>query len=374
MSETNRKEMRHEKWVIKIGSALLTQGGNVLAREALDPWVAQIAGLMKSGVQIVLVSSGAVSEGMNRLGWIKRPNYLHELQAAAAVGQTGLIRAYEERFQSFDIQTAQVLLVHSDLTDRTRYLNARQTIGHLLDLNVIPIVNENDTVATDEIRFGDNDTLAGLVANLIDADKLLILTDQAGVFDDDPRVNTSATLIRHSDAHDPLLDEAAKDSGGQLGRGGMTTKIKSARLAAQSSTTTIIADGREESIISRIAGGEDIGTCLTAGDRGVAARKQWLGGSQSKGVLVLDTGAASALKDQGVSLLAVGIRAVKGNFERGDLVSCIDEGDKEIARGLIAYSSLDVEKIIGQHSDRLSTILGYDYGDEVIHRNDLVLL
>lgn len=370
----NKKESQHEKWVIKIGSALLTQGGNVLAREALDPWVAQIAELIKSGSQIVLVSSGAVSEGMNRLGWVKRPNYLHELQAAAAVGQAGLIQAYEERFQHFDIQTAQVLLVHADLTDRTRYLNARQTIGHLLSLNVIPIVNENDTVATDEIRFGDNDTLAGLVANLIDADKLMILTDQAGVYDDDPRINASATLIKQCEASDPLLDEVAKDSGGHLGRGGMATKIKSARLAAQSGTETVIADGREQNVITRIANGEDIGTCLTAATRGINARKQWLVGSQSKGVLVLDNGAKTALQEQGVSLLAIGIQAVQGQFERGDIVSCVDENKIEVARGLVAYSSLDVEKIIGQHSDRLSAILGYDYGDEVIHRNDLVVL
>ena len=361
------------RWVIKIGSALLTRDGTALIREALDPWVAQISALIEQGDDVVIVSSGAVSEGMTRLGWKQRPAYLYELQAAAAVGQTGLIQAYEERFQKFGLQTAQVLLVHADLTNRKRYLNARQTINHLLDLGVVPVVNENDTIATDEIRFGDNDSLAGMVANLVDADTLLILTDQDGVFTDDPRENPDASLIQRCDVGDSALDKAAKGSGGNLGRGGMATKIRSARLAARSGTDTIIASGQEQQIITRIADGEKLGTLLESDSSGITARKQWLGGSQSKGILILDDGAVKALIDSGVSLLAVGIQSVKGDFDRGDLVSCQDSKGEEIARGLAAYSSDDTRKIIGQKSDRLSDILGHDYGDEVIHRNNLVV-
>lgn len=373
MCATNNKAVTR-RWVIKIGSALLTQDGTALIREALDPWVAQIATLVKAGDLVVLVSSGAVSEGMTRLGWSQRPQYLHELQAAAAVGQAGLIQSYEARFDSHAVKTAQVLLVHTDLNDRTRYLNARQTINYLLELGVVPIVNENDTVANEEIRFGDNDTLAGMVANLVDADLLLILTDQQGVFTDDPRKNPDAELIAQCDVDDDRLLTAAKGSGGRLGLGGMATKIKSARLAARSGTTTIIASGRETEIISRLAAGECLGTTLTTPNKGVNARKQWLSGSQSKGRFALDDGAVDALQKKGVSLLAVGILSVEGDFERGALVSCVDTSGIEIARGLTAYSSEDTLKIIGQRSDRLSQILGYDYGDEVIHRNDLVLL
>lgn len=361
-------------WVVKIGSALLTQDGKALARDALNIWVEQIAALIQKEIQVVLVSSGAVSEGMTRLGWTSRPNYLHELQAAAAIGQSGLIRAYEDRFEHHGIKTAQILLVHSDLSDRTRYLNARQTITHLLDLGVIPIVNENDTIATDEIRFGDNDSLAGLVANLVDADQLVILTDQNGVYTDDPRKSADAELIKACDIDDPLLTQAAKGSGGALGRGGMATKIKSARYAARSGTTTIIANGLENGVLIRLAEGEVLGTHLSSSSKSINSRKQWLGTSKAQGVLHLDDGAVKALQNSGVSLLAVGVASVSGDFERGDLVSCVDSKHNEIARGLISYSREDTAKIIGQQSDRLSSILGYDYGDELIHRNDLVVL
>ena len=370
MSIENQKPI----WVVKIGSALLTQDGKALARDAMNIWVEQIASLVKQGIRVVLVSSGAVSEGMTRLGWSSRPNYLHELQAAAAIGQSGLIRAYEDRFEQYQVQTAQILLVHSDLSDRTRYLNARQTINQLLDLNIVPIVNENDTIATDEIRFGDNDSLAGLVANLVDADRMVILTDQDGVYTDDPRQNENATLIERCGVEDPQLEQAAKGSGGALGRGGMATKIKSAKYAARSGTTTTIANGLVKDILLRLAKGEALGTQLHSEGKAIKSRKQWLSSSKTRGTLSLDDGAVKALRNSGVSLLAVGVREISGNFQRGDLVSCVDSKNKEIARGLIAYSSEETAKIIGHPSDRLSTILGYDYGDELIHRNDLVIL
>jgi len=362
-------------WVIKIGSALLTQNGNALVKKALDQWVPQIADLIEQGINVVLVSSGAVSEGMTRLGWKTRPQFLHELQAAAAVGQTGLVRAYEERFEKYGIKTAQILLVHSDLHDRTRYLNARKTMGYLLGVGVLPIVNENDSVANEEIRFGDNDTLAGMVANIVDADQLVILTDQNGVYTDDPRKNASAQLIESAQVNDDQLLAAAKGSGGMLGRGGMETKIKSARLAARSGTATVIANGLEPDVLLRLAKGKRIGTYLHNEGKSIAARKQWLAGSvKPRGELMLDDGAVNALKNKGVSLLAVGVSAVSGDFKRGDLVTCVNQHGKEIARGLIAYGSEDVKKIIGQSSDRLSKILGYDYGEELIHRNDLVIV
>jgi len=364
-----------QRWVIKIGSALISNNGRDLAHAALDKWVPQIAALIKRDIQVVLVSSGAVSEGVKRLGWDSRPDTVHELQAAAAVGQAGLIQAYESRFQHFDVQTAQILFVRGDLASRDRYLNARQTLNSLLRLNVIPIVNENDTVATDEIRFGDNDTLAGLAANLIDADKLLILTDQAGVFTDDPRKNLQAKLIQSCDAHDKILDSSAQGSGNALGRGGMQTKIRAARLAARSGTTTIIANGNETDIITRISNGEIVGTTLTNARKPITARKQWLAGSlQAKGVLHLDKGAVNALQNAGVSLLPVGIKSVEGNFQRGELVSCVDDQQHEIARGLTNYSVHEAKQIAGQTGAEINHRLGYAGDAEIIHRDNLVLL
>lgn len=372
MSQTTQPH----RWVIKIGSALLTANGEGLAGPALDRWVAQIAALSQRGDDVVLVSSGAVAEGMTRLGWTTRPQTLDKLQAAAAVGQAGLIQAYETRFQQYQLLTAQVLLVHDDLSSRSRYLNSRQTLQRLLEVGVIPIVNENDTVATEEIRFGDNDTLAGLVANLVDADTLLILTDQDGLYDDDPRSNAAAKLIPHCDVHDESLDAAAKSSGGKLGRGGMMTKIKAARLAARSSATTIIANGNTANIIENLANGQLIGTRLSNTRKSVTARKQWLaGGLTVRGKLVLDQGAATAVRSEsGCSLLPIGVTAVTGNFDRGDLVSCVDSDGNEIARGLVNYSALEANKIIGQPSKQLSGILGYGGDAEIIHRDNLVLV
>ena len=364
-----------QRWVIKIGSALLTDNGEGLALKALDHWVEQIAELRKAGYDIVLVSSGAVAEGLTRLGWKTRPDSLHLLQAAAAVGQAGLVQAYESRFKQFEIITAQVLLVHEDLSSRTRYLNARQTLQSLLEYGVIPIINENDTVATDEIRFGDNDTLAGQVANLIDADKLLILTDQEGVFSDDPRVHANAVLIAEQDVHDVSLDHAAKDGSGTLGRGGMTTKIRAARLAARSGASTIIANGLTPSIITRLANNESLGTQLTNTRKPITPRKQWLSGSLSiQGTLTLDDGAASVIVDGGSSLLPVGISAVSGVFERGELVSCVNTKGQEVARGLVNYNSDEATKIIGAASNQLADILGYGGDEEIIHRDNLVVL
>ena len=362
-------------WVIKIGSALLTGNGQGLAVDALDHWVEQIAKLKAMDYDIVIVSSGSVAEGMTRLGLQQRPTALHQLQAAAAIGQAGLIQAYETRFKKFDLLTAQILLVHDDLSSRTRYLNARQTLQSLLESNVIPIVNENDTVATDEIRFGDNDTLAGQVANLVDADRLLILTDQQGVFTKDPRKHHDATLIQACDVDDKTLDAVASDSSGNLGRGGMSTKIKAARLAARSGTDTVIADGLTNNVITRLAANEPLGTRLSSADSPISQRKQWLSGSvASCGQLIIDQGAEKKLLESGSSLLPIGVTAVNGEFSRGDLVSCVSTDGREVARGLTNYTSQEANKIIGQASDRLSELLGYGGDKELIHRDNLVLV
>lgn len=362
-------------WVIKIGSALLTSNGNALAHDSLDKWVPQIAALQQGGCDVVLVSSGAVAEGIQRLGWRERPASLHDLQAAAAVGQAGLVQSYQARFEQFGIQVGQILLVHEDLSSRKRYLNARQTMTSLLALGAIPVVNENDSVATDEIRFGDNDTLAGLVANLVDADFLLILTDQQGIFDSDPRRNPQAKLIDRCDVDDPLLDRVAGGSGSALGRGGMLTKVAAARLAARSGTATIIASGNELDIITRLAGGEHCGTLLANRRKPLAARKQWLaGGLQVRGSLQLDAGAVKAVRETGVSLLPVGVSAVEGSFGRGDLVRCMAPDGSEIARGLCNYSAEEAAQIVGRSSAELAGILGYAGDDEMIHRNNLAVL
>ena len=363
------------RWVIKIGSALLTDNGEGLALAAFDQWVAQIATLKNAGHDVVLVSSGAVAEGMTRLGWHHRPDSLHQLQAAAAVGQAGLIQAWEARFNQYQLTTAQVLLVHEDLSSRTRYLNARQTLQSLLQYNVIPIVNENDTVATDEIRFGDNDTLAGQVANLIEADTLVILTDQDGVYSDDPRANPNATLISECDVHDSSLDQAAKAGTGSLGRGGMTTKIRAARLAARSGASTIIANGLAPDVITKLANDESVGTLLSNQRKPLAPRKQWLSGSLTvQGTLTLDDGAVKVLTQSGRSLLPVGVSAVNGEFKRGELVSCINLQGQEIARGLVNYNSDESGKIAGKPSSQLKDILGYGGDEEIIHRDNLVIL
>lgn len=373
IEETNLKTS--QRWVIKIGSGLLTSNGSGLNTTMIDSWAEQIALLKSQGYQIVIVSSGAVAEGIKRLGWKNRPKTLHQLQAAAAVGQAGLIEAYEIRFNKHKIITAQVLLVHEDLSLRSRYLNAKQTLSSLLSNNVIPIINENDTVATDEIRFGDNDTLAGLVTNLIDADQLLILTDQNGVFTDDPRKDINAKFIKSCDIDDPVLEEIAKGSGNSLGRGGMITKIKAAKLAARSGAQTIIANGLEKNIIYRLSQKELIGTKLTHKKKPISEKKQWLSNSlQSNGYLTIDEGAKKVLKIKGKSLLPIGVTQVQGEFLRGDLVLCIDKNGKEIAKGLVNYNSEEVKKIAGNPSEKILDILGYDGGDELIHRDNLAIL
>lgn len=366
-----------KRWVIKIGSALLTRDGQGLNLEGIAAWVEQMVQLKNDGMEIVLVSSGAVAEGMCRLGLKQRPKALHELQAAAAVGQMGLVQAYESRFSAYKMHTAQILLTHDDLSNRERYLNARSTIRTLLDMGVIPIINENDTVVTDEIRFGDNDTLAALAANLVEAEHMIILTDQDGLFDKNPRLFDDASLVRQTNASDKKLDEMVgdTDSAGTLGRGGMATKLRAARLAARSGTSTVIASGRETDILLRLRNAEQLGTLLTAEQAISTARKQWLAGHlQMRGKIILDDGAIRVLKESGKSLLAVGIKSVEGRFNRGEMVACVDLHGNEVARGLINYNSDEVAKVKGQPTDKIASLLGYIDEDEIIHRDNLVLV
>ena len=363
-----------KRWVIKIGSALLTNNGAGLDRNAIDGWVDQIADLLLQGKEVVLVSSGAIAEGIVRLGWQQRPDSIHELQAAAAVGQMGLIQAYESSFQRFDRLTAQILLDHDDMASRQRYLNARGVLQTLMSLTVVPIVNENDTVVTDEIRFGDNDSLAALVANLIDADMLVILTDKDGLYSANPDLEPDAHLIAQAMADDTSLDAIVGGSSGTLGRGGMITKLQAARLAARSGCSTIIVGGRNANILHQVATGDEVGTLLSAGQKPLAARKQWLAGHlQVKGQLVLDAGAVKVLTQQGRSLLAVGVRQVVGTFTRGDLVSCVNADGLEIARGLVNYNANEAVRILGQSTESIAGILGYREDDELIHRDNLVI-
>ena len=363
-----------QRWVVKIGSALITDKGCGLRYNVLDNWVNQISILRDRGIEIVIVSSGAVAEGLTRLGWKNRPNVVYKLQAAAAVGQMGLIQAYEVCFQKYNKHTAQVLLTHDDIADRTRYLNARTSLNTLLELGVIPIVNENDTVATDEIRFGDNDTLAGLVANLIDAELLIILTDQDGLYTSDPRENESAKLIEQAEAGDKKLMDYAGDSSGH-GRGGMRTKLKAASIAARSNTETIIASGNNKSTLLEIADGNSVGTLLTTPKKTLSSRKQWLANqSHLKGTFTLDCGAVDALKKNGKSLLPIGVKSITGEFKRGEIVSCIDQNEKEVARGLSNYDSTEARLIIGKSSKDIQGLLDYVEEDEIIHRDNMILL
>ncbi|MES2825840.1 MAG: glutamate 5-kinase [Pseudomonadota bacterium] len=363
-----------KRWVVKIGSALLTNDGKGLDAQAIAGWVAQMADLRLRGIEVVLVSSGAVAAGMHRLGWDTRPTEVHKLQAAAAVGQMGLIQTYEVEFQRFFLHTAQVLLDHDDFSSRQRYLNARSTIKTLVSLNVVPVINENDTVVTDEIRFGDNDTLGALVANLIEADLLVILTDQQGMYDSDPRNNPNANLLSEIAADDNRLEQMAGGTGGALGRGGMITKVRAARVAARSGADTVIVGGRIENALLRIAAGENIGTFLWAEQQPQAARKRWLSGHlQTRGTLILDDGAIKVLREQGKSLLPVGVKEVRGDFTRGDMVICADKEGREIARGLVNYHADEARKIIGKPSSQISEILGYKDDNELIHRDNLVL-
>jgi glutamate 5-kinase len=361
--------------VVKVGSSLVTNDGRGLDQAAIAAWADQIARLMKHGKKVVLVSSGAVAEGMQRLGWSKRPTAVNELQAAAAVGQMGLVQMYESCFARHHLHTAQVLLTHDDLADRKRYLNARSTLRTLLALNVIPVINENDTVVTDEIRFGDNDALASLVANLIEADALVILTDQQGLYSADPRQNPQATLIQRASAGDPELEKMAGGAGSTIGRGGMLSKVLAAGRAARSGAHTIIASGREPDVLIRLAEGELIGTHLRTEQMKMAARKQWLADHlQVRGTLALDAGAVTALREDGKSLLPIGVTAVSGEFERGELVLCVDAHGREIGRGLANYTAAETARILRRPSMEIEGILGYVDEPELIHRDNLVLL
>ena len=371
---SNRSEISAaRRWVLKVGSALLTDDGRGLDRGMITALAQQIAALRGAGNEVVLVSSGAVAAGVVRLGWQSRPTALHELQAAAAVGQSELVQSYEDAFKTHGLTTAQVLLGHDDVSARDRYLNARGTLNTLLQLGVLPIVNENDTVVTDEIRFGDNDTLAALVANLVDADALVLLTDQDGLFDANPRENPNATLIATADVGDSALDAAAGE-GGVRGRGGMVTKLRAARLAARSGTETVIAGGRHTNVLAAIADGDNIGTWLRTGRQPQTARKQWLAGLlQVQGHIELDAGAVKVLRESGRSLLPVGVVNVKGNFSRGDLVSLTDSKGNEVARGLVNYPADEARRIAGRASGDIEPLLGYGGDPEMIHRDNLVL-
>jgi glutamate 5-kinase len=363
-----------KRLVVKVGSSLVTNEGRGLDREALARWAAQIAALRALGKEVVLVSSGAIAEGMLRLGWDKRPTLIPELQAAAAVGQMGLAQAYETSFAHHGVHTAQVLLTHDDLADRHRYLNARSTLFTLLRLGVVPIINENDTVVTDEIKFGDNDTLGALVTNLIEADSLIILTDQTGLYSADPRRDPHATFISHGAAGDPALEAMAGGAGSSMGKGGMITKIIAAKRAAGSGAHTVIASGREPRILERLAKGECIGTELRASLPLLSARKQWMADHlQLRGQVTLDEGAIRALVQDRKSLLPIGVTAVEGEFGRGDVVACVDGNGKELARGLINYSAGETRRIMRKPSSQIAAILGSAEEPELMHRDNMVM-
>jgi glutamate 5-kinase len=361
--------------VVKVGSALVTNEGRGVDAQAIARWAAQIAQIASLGKRVILVSSGAIAEGMRRLGWKKRPRAMHELQAAAAVGQMGLVQCYESCFRVHGLHTAQVLLTHADMADRQRYLNARSTLRTLLAMGVIPVVNENDTVVTDEIKLGDNDTLGAMVANLVEADVLVILTDQAGLFEADPRARPEAALIREAVAGDPRLEQMAGGAASALAKGGMLTKVLAAKRAARSGAHTIIASGREPDVLPRLVAGEALGTLLSAQTVPLAARKQWLADHLTvSGRLTLDAGAAQALVRDGKSLLPVGVRAIAGEFQRGAVVGCVDPGGREVARGLVNYSSEEARRIMGRSTREIEAILGYVDEPELINRDNLVLL
>jgi len=375
MSRGGSAVVRARRLVVKVGSALVTDEGRGVDHGAVAHWAEEIAALKEDGRQVTLVSSGAIAEGMRRLGWSRRPPAMHALQAAAAVGQMGLVQAYEGAFSRFGLRTAQVLLTHDDLTDRRRYLNARSTLLTLLELGAIPIINENDTVTTDEIRFGDNDTLAALVTNLIEADALVLLTDQDGLYSADPRKHPEATLVRHARAGDPALEAMASGAGSELGRGGMLTKVLAAARAARSGACTVIANGREQRILRRLAAGESIGTELVADTSPLAARKQWLADHlRLAGKLTLDSGAVRAVVRDGKSLLPIGVVRCEGRFERGEVVGCLDAEGREIARGLVNYSAAETRRILRKPSAEIEAVLGYVDEPELIHRDNLVLL
>ena len=361
--------------VVKVGSSLVTNEGRGVDAQAIGHWCGQMAKLAGEGRDIVMVSSGAIAEGMKRLGWSKRPKELHELQAAAAVGQMGLAQIYESKLREFGMGSAQVLLTHADLADRERYLNARSTLLTLLRLKVVPVINENDTVVNDEIRFGDNDTLGALVANLVEADALVILTDQQGLYSDDPRRVPGARFIAEATAGAPELEQMAGGVGTKIGSGGMITKVLAAKRAASSGASTVIASGREPDILSRLALGEAIGTLLVAATPKLAARKQWMADHlQMRGAVLIDDGAVAKLRDQGKSLLPVGMVDVIGEFHRGDVIAVRNAAGAEIARGIANYSSAEGRLIARRPSSEIGRALGYASEPEMIHRDNLVLI
>ena len=360
--------------VVKVGSSLVTNEGRGVDAEAIGNWCRQLAGLAAQGREVVMVSSGAIAEGMKRLGWSARPKELHELQAAAAVGQMGLAQMYESKLREHGLASAQVLLTHADLADRERYLNARSTLLTLLRLKVLPVINENDTVVNDEIKFGDNDTLGALVANLVEADALVILTDQKGLYSADPRKDPQARFIDEAVAGTPELELMAGGAGSSIGRGGMITKILAAKRAAGSGASTVIAWGREPDVLLRLAAGESIGTALVASTAKQAARKQWMADHlQMRGSVVVDDGAVVKLRSEGKSLLPIGVVEVRGEFHRGDVIAVRNGSGQEIARGLANYSSAEARLIARQPSSEFARLLGYAAESEMIHRDNLVV-
>jgi glutamate 5-kinase len=364
-----------KRLIIKVGSSLVTNDGKGLDRVAIEKWAAQIAQLRQMGKEVVLVSSGAIAEGRQRLGFEKRPTGIHELQACAAVGQMGLAQIYETSFRTHGLGTAQILLTHADLADRERYLNARSTLVTLLGFGIVPVINENDTVVTDEIKFGDNDTLGALVANLIEADALIILTDQKGLYTADPRKDPNAQFVHEARAGDPALEAMAGGAGSSLGSGGMLTKILAAKRGASSGTHTVIAWGREDNVLVRLAQGEAIGTQLVSQMAPLAARKQWMADHlQTAGQIVLDAGAVQKLTTEGKSLLPIGVLEVKGEFGRGAVITCFNQSGVAIARGLSNYTSSDARRIKRHASSEILGILGFVVEPELIHRDNLVLL
>lgn len=360
--------------VVKVGSSLVTNDGRGLDETAIGEWCRQMALLVRGGREVIMVSSGAIAEGMKRLGWTSRPHEIHELQAAAAVGQMGLAHMYETKLRENDLGSAQVLLTHADLADRERYLNARSTLLTLLKLGVVPVINENDTVVNDEIKFGDNDTLGALVANLVEADALVILTDQQGLFTADPRKDSSAQFVQEAKAGDPALERMAGGAGSSLGRGGMITKILAAKRAAGSGASTVIAWGRELDVLVRLTQGESIGTLLVAQTQKTQARKQWIADHlQLRGFVTVDAGAVAKLRDEGKSLLPIGMTGVDGDFSRGDVIAIRDAAGAEMARGLANYASTEARLICRKPSGEFEKLLGYTAEPEMVHRDNLVL-
>lgn len=360
--------------VVKVGSSLVTAEGRGIDQNALNNWASQIAHIKRTGTNIILVSSGAIAEGIKRLGWTKRPTAINELQAAAAVGQMGIAQAYEDAFSKHQLHTAQILLTHDDLSNRTRYLNARSTLKTLIKQNIIPIINENDTVTIDEIKLGDNDTLGALVTNLVDADALIILTDQQGLYDSDPRKNNHAQFINQISATHPELENMAGGAGTGVGTGGMYTKVLAAKRAALSGANTIVASGKESQVLQRLCSGELIGTLFTSEFSRINARKQWLlGHIQISGSVNIDAGAQQALLDKNSSLLPIGCIRVNGHFQRGELIAVLNEQGEEIARGLSNYSSSETHQILRCHTNEIAQKLGFTFENELIHRDNLVL-